>query len=117
VADKPVWRRTVEALDAKVSGQLDTVVRNDAFAIAVGLLLRGRRELGEQLTKASSTALHALNLPSKRDLDRLLRHVASLEREVLALGDSHATAKPSPTTGPAAADSAAEPSAAPDKRR
>jgi hypothetical protein len=117
VADKPIWRRTVEALDAKVSGQLDTVVHNDTFAIAVGLLLRGRRELGEQLTRASSTALHALNLPSKRDLDRLLRHVASLEREILALGDAHATVSPSPTTGPAAADSGAAASASPNKSR
>ena len=108
MADKPTWRRAVEALDAKVSGRLDSVVRNDNFAIAVGLLLRGRREVREQLTRASSSVLHALNLPSKRDLDRLLRHVAALEREVLALGDT-----PAPTSAPSPAPSSAARRSAP----
>jgi hypothetical protein len=90
VSEHPIWRRAVHALDATASGRLDGIVRSDNFAIAVGLALRVRREIGNRLSDTSSAALHALNLPSRTDVDRLLRHVASLEREVLALGDEPA---------------------------
>ena len=92
MASTPVWRRTVDALDNRVSGRLDHVVRNDNFAIAVGVLLRGRREFHNRVGGATTSVLHAFNLPAKRDLDRLMRHVAALEREVLALSDRPAPA-------------------------
>lgn len=87
MANAPAWRRTVDAVDDRLSGRLERVVRNDNFAIAVGVVLRGRREIGDRVTTATTAVLHAFNLPAKRDLDRLLRHVATLEREVLALSD------------------------------
>jgi hypothetical protein len=95
MTQSPMWRRGVEALDAKAGGHLEGVVRSENFAVAVGLGLRIRREVSGRITRASSAALHALNLPAKADLDRLMRHVASLEREVLALGDP----APFPRTG------------------
>ena len=97
MAQSPIWRRAVDAVDAKVSGRLDGVVRDDNFAIAVGLLLRGRREVSERISQASTTVLHALNLPAKRDLDRLLRQVASLERDVLAIADRDASEATAPS--------------------
>ena len=96
MADRPMWRRTIDALDSRVSGRLDSVVRNDNFAIAVGVLLRGRREVENRISRATTSVLHAVNLPAKRDLDRLMRHVATLEREVLALSD-----RPAPPALPA----------------
>ncbi|HJQ42178.1 MAG TPA: hypothetical protein VJ831_03770 [Jatrophihabitantaceae bacterium] len=87
MASTPGWRRTVDALDSRVSGRLDGIVHNDNFAIAVGVLLRGQREVKNRVGSATTSVLHAFNLPAKRDLDRLMRHVATLEREVLALSD------------------------------
>ena len=99
MASTPAWRRTVDAIDNRVSGRLDQVVRNDNFAIAVGIVLRGRREFGNRLSSATASVLHVFNLPAKRDLDRLMRHVARLEREVLALSDRPA-APPLPAVPP-----------------
>jgi hypothetical protein len=96
MASTPAWRRTVDAVDERVSGRLELIVRNDNFAIAVGVLLRGRREIENRFSRATTSVLHAFNLPAKRDLDRLLRHVATLEREVLALSD-----RPAPPVVPA----------------
>jgi hypothetical protein len=66
-------------------------VHDDSFAIAVGLLLRARREVGEGFSRVTTGLLHAVNLPAKRDFDRVLRQLASLEREVLSLSDDGAT--------------------------
>lgn len=96
----PVWRRTVDTVDNRVSERLAQVVRNDNFAIAVGVLLRGRREVQNRVGSATTSVLHAFNLPAKRDLDRLLRHVATLEREVLALSDRPAPPAETPTITP-----------------
>jgi hypothetical protein len=96
----PVWRRTVDTVDNRVSERLAHVVRNDNFAIAVGVLLRGRREVQNRVGSATTAVLHAFNLPAKRDLDRLLRHVATLEREVLALSDRPAPPAATPTRTP-----------------
>jgi len=68
----------------------------------VGLLLRARREVGEGFSRVTTGLLHAVNLPAKRDFDRVLRQLASLEREVLSLSDDDAPA-PARATKPRAA--------------
>lgn len=84
---KPIWRQAVESVDERVSRQVEDVVNSENFAIAVGLLLRARREVGAGVSQVTTGLLHAVNLPAKRDFDRVLRQLASLEREVLNLSD------------------------------
>ena len=87
MSEKPMWRQAVESVDGRMSGRLEQVVRNDNFAIAVGLLLRARRECRNGLSRVTTALLHAVNLPAKRDFDRVVHQLASLEREVLSLRD------------------------------
>jgi hypothetical protein len=84
---KPIWRQAVESVDERVSRRVEHVVHNENFAIAVGLLMRARREVGAGFSQVTTGLLHAVNLPAKRDFDRVLRQLASLEREVLNLSD------------------------------
>jgi hypothetical protein len=92
MSDKPVWRQAVESLDKRVSGSVERIVRDEGFAIAVGLLLRARREVSGAASRVTTAMLHAVNLPAKQDFDRVMRQLASLEREVLILADSRAQA-------------------------
>jgi hypothetical protein len=87
MTSKPLWRRAVESVDGRVSEGLEQVVHNETFAIGVGLLLRARRECSAGVSRATAAMLHAVNLPAKRDFDRVVRQLASLEREVLDLRD------------------------------
>jgi len=92
MAGKPIWRQAVESVDEQVSRQVEQVVNSENFAIAVGLMLRARREVGAGVSQVTTGLLHAVNLPAKRDFDRVLRQLASLEREVLSLSDDGASA-------------------------
>jgi hypothetical protein len=85
---KPIWRQAVESVDERVSRRVEHVVHNENFAIAVGLLMRARREVGAGISGVTTGLLHAVNLPAKRDFDRVMRQLASLEREVLNLSDA-----------------------------
>jgi hypothetical protein len=87
MSQKPLWRQAVESVDGHVSRGVEPVVRTDSFAITVGLLLRARRDSAAALSRVTTALLHAVNLPAKRDIDRVVRQIASLEREVLTIGD------------------------------
>lgn len=88
MSQKPLWRQAVEGVDGRVSRHLDRVVAADEFAVAVGLAIRARRGLVGTSSRLGSSLLHAVNLPSKGDVDRLLLQLASVEREVRRLQDA-----------------------------
>lgn len=73
-----------------MAAQLDRVVAAEDFAVAVGLLTRSKRELGRAAGRLTGSLLHAVNLPSKGDVDRPLMQVASVDRELRRLQRSMA---------------------------
>lgn len=85
MAGKPTWRRGVDGVDGVVTPVAESVVHHEVFGLTLGVLARARREVTSQAERLSRQALHALNLPAGSDINRLLRSIASVEREVREL--------------------------------
>ncbi|WP_156869657.1 hypothetical protein [Sporichthya polymorpha] len=85
MAGKPTWRRGVDAVEGALSPVAGHVVRNETFALSVAVVARTRRGLAARAERMSRQGLHLLNLPAGSDINRLLRSIASLEREVREL--------------------------------
>jgi polyhydroxyalkanoate synthesis regulator phasin len=85
MASKPLWRQAFDAVDRRVSGQVEAGTRSDVFldALALGWRLRGRVQ--HELERRTSGALHLLNLPAHSDVRRLSEQVGALQREVREL--------------------------------
>ena len=99
MAGKPAWRRSVDAVESALSPVAANVVRNDTFALTIAVVARARRGIAVRTERMSRQGLHLLNLPAGSDINRLLRSIASLEREVRELakqvdeqGSDHAAA-------------------------
>lgn len=82
MASKPLWRQAFDAVDRRVSGQVEAGTRSDVFldALALGWRLRGRVQ--RELERRTSGALHLFNLPAHSDVRRLSEQVGALQREV-----------------------------------
>jgi hypothetical protein len=85
MAGKPTWRKGVDGVDGVLGPAAETVVHHDAFGLTLAVVARVRREVTAQAERLSRQALHALNLPAGSDINRLLRSIASVEREVREL--------------------------------
>lgn len=81
----PAWKRAIDRLEETATPILDSVVRHEGVAIGAGLLGRVSGTVARSLERSSRRALHLLNLPAGSDIDRILTHVASLERTVRQL--------------------------------
>jgi hypothetical protein len=81
VAPLPLWRRAVDALDQQVTPRLVAVIDTEAFAIAAGLARTVQHDIVKRAERGSRYVLHVLNLPAGSDINRLLTHMASLERQ------------------------------------
>lgn len=79
---QPLWRQAVDAADKAVGPRLESAVRSDGFAVAVGLAVKARQELARRSEQASRRALHLVNLPAGSDMTRLMTQIAQLERQV-----------------------------------
>ncbi len=78
----PLWKRLFDAVDERLSPSVNGMARSDAAATLAALGRRGRSEMDRRMEQASRRTLHLLNLPAGSDVNRLLEHVARLEREV-----------------------------------
>ena len=85
MSGKPAWRRGVDAVEGTLSPVAGNVVRNDTFSLSIAVAARARRGLMARTERMSRQALHLLNLPAGSDINRLLRSISSLEREVREL--------------------------------
>jgi polyhydroxyalkanoate synthesis regulator phasin len=81
-SSSPLWKRLFDAVDERVSPTINEVANSDDAATLVALGRRGRSELDRRMEQASRRTLHLLNLPAGSDVNRLLEHIARLEREV-----------------------------------
>lgn len=85
MANKPGWRKSVDAVDGVLTPAAGTVVRHDTFGLTLAVIARTRRGVAGQVERMSRRALHLVNLPAASDINRLLRSIASVEREVREL--------------------------------
>ncbi len=81
-SSSPLWKQLFDAVDERVSPTINEMARSDEAAAFVALGRRGRSELDRRVEQMSRRALHLLNLPAGSDVNRLLEHIANLEREV-----------------------------------
>ncbi len=79
---QPTWKQVFDSVEKVIGPRINGVVRSEEFATLVALNKRGQVELTRRLEQLSRRTLHVLNLPAGSDVNRLLTHIASLEREV-----------------------------------
>jgi hypothetical protein len=83
----PLWKQVFDAVDQRVGPVIDELAGSEELATAAALARRGRSEVERRLEQSSRRVLHLLNLPAGSDVNRLLEHIARLEREVGDLRD------------------------------
>ena len=81
-SSSPLWKQLFDAVDGRLSPAINDMARSEDAATLAALGRRGRSELDRRMEQASRRALHLLNLPAGSDVNRLLEHIARLEREV-----------------------------------
>jgi len=79
---KPLWKQLFDALDQRLSPTIDALARSDDVATLIALGKRARSDLERRAEHLSRRALHSMNMPAGSDVNRLLVHIARLEREV-----------------------------------
>ena len=84
----PLWRRAVDGVEGALSPRLQSALRSDTAALGLTVVSRAGRGLQGRVEGASRHVLHVLNLPTATDVHRVLRHVASVERELQSLKDA-----------------------------
>ncbi len=77
----PSWRRGVDIVERTAGPPLARVTASAAFAQVVGLALRARAVGEDVVGRETERLLHRLNLPSARDVARLRRLVADVDRQ------------------------------------
>lgn len=81
-SSSPLWKQLFDAVDERVSPTINELARSDEAATLIAFGRRGRSELDRRVEQFSRRALHLVNLPAGSDVNRLLDHIARLEREV-----------------------------------
>ena len=71
-----------DALERQLGPTINEAVQNEDMAALIALSRRSRAEIDKRFEQMSRRALHVLNLPAGSDVNRLLDHIARLEREV-----------------------------------
>lgn len=81
-AQRPRWKAVFDAVDRRITPRLNEFTRSDDFATLAALGRRTQSVVASRLERASRRLVHLLNLPAGSDVNRLLRQIASVEREV-----------------------------------
>lgn len=96
---KPILWRGFDRVERLVGSRLEDLVATTGYADTVVKALKAQRAvgglIGRVLMGGTSTFLHAVNLPTGKDVQRLSRQLASLTGEVRALS---LTQQPGPVT-------------------
>jgi hypothetical protein len=87
VADVPSWRQGYDSIERRIGPQLESVLRSDTFAVAVGLAARVQRQVQGEAGRVTRRVLHQLNLPAGTDVTRILNELGQLRRQVRELSD------------------------------
>lgn len=93
------WQGLVVRGQDLLTPRLRTVIDREEFTLALALLHMGRRELSRIAEAPSRRLLHMLNLPAGSDITRVMRQIASLEREVREMKKALEENDPGPGAG------------------
>lgn len=85
-----LWKQWFDAVDRRVGPAVNELAKSENAVTLVALVRRGRKELGGRGEHVSRRAWHLLNMPAASDVNRLLAHIAGLEREVRDLHNDQA---------------------------
>jgi hypothetical protein len=102
-SNQAAWKRLFDSVDRTVGSRLNTLAQSEDVATLAALGHRAQSKLGQLSEQASRRVLHSLNLPAGSDMNRLLRQIALLEREVRDLRKELEQLPPTPpaaTPGP-----------------
>jgi hypothetical protein len=78
----PSWKQVYDTVEKSIGPRIDEFARSEEFAALAALNKRSQTEFARRLEQVSRRTLHVLNLPAGSDVNRLLTHIAQLEREV-----------------------------------
>ena len=78
----PLWKQVFDSVEARVAPVIDDLMKREDVLTAVVLAQRTRGEVDRRVERTSRRMLHLLNLPAGSDVNRLLAHIARLEREI-----------------------------------
>jgi len=82
---QPGWRRLVDGIEQRLADPLESLVRHDAVGVTLAVATRGVVAVRRVTERNSRRVLHTLNIPAASDINRLLAHIAVVEREVRML--------------------------------
>jgi hypothetical protein len=81
-SNQAAWKRLFDSVDRTVGSRLNSLAQSEDVATLAALGHRAQTKVGQLSEQASRRVLHAFNLPAGSDVNRLLRQIALLEREV-----------------------------------
>ena len=79
---QPAWKQIFDAVDKRIGPRINEFARSEEFSSMAAANKRGQVALSRRLEQVSRRVLHVMNLPAGSDVNRLLTHIAQLEREV-----------------------------------
>jgi hypothetical protein len=85
MTDKPVWRRTYDAVENALAPRVEALVHTSQFANTTAVVARARRRVGKELNGIAARVLHLFNVPARTDIQQLRRQVGAVDREVRRL--------------------------------
>lgn len=81
----PLWRQVYDGIERQLSPAADSLVGSQAFGSVLGLGMRSRRAVSEQIGRVTGGVLHLLNLPAATDVSRILREIGALNKQIRIL--------------------------------
>jgi polyhydroxyalkanoate synthesis regulator phasin len=81
-SNQAAWKRLFDTVDRTLGSRVNNLAQSEDVATMAALAHRAQTKVGQLGEQASRRILHSLNLPAGSDVNRLLRQIALLEREV-----------------------------------
>jgi hypothetical protein len=85
MAGRPLWRRTFDTVERSVAKRLERGVETAGFTSAIGVAAKAQRLVKGAIEETSTRILHALNLPTYRDVKQEARRMSRIEHRLREL--------------------------------
>ena len=85
---RALWRKAFDSIEAPVGGWLHSGVHRDDFHEAMTAAKRLQRGVVRPIESVSTSVLHLLNIPARRDMRRATAQLTRIERELRVIGDA-----------------------------
>lgn len=89
MSGKPTWRRAFDSVERALGEPLEGVVASQRFVDVMAVGMRARRlavgTVRGAVAGVAGAVLHAVNIPTSQDVQRLNRNLAVLATEVRAI--------------------------------